>query len=713
MSSHHPTGGSKPRPLGKRLFQFALVADTHVNESDGKCSSPFVTNAMANGRARFVLESIARLDPAPAFVLHLGDIVHPVPELPTFEPAVNAFKAMTKGLRCPLHLIPGNHDVGDKRVDWMPAGTVTQEHIEQYHRLFGPDHFVFDHGACRFIAINAQLLNSGLPAETRQRIWLEEQLAGSAGKRVFLFSHYPPYVSEPDESGSYDNIDEPARSWLLSLMKAEGVEAFFAGHVHNFWYDKVGACEMYLLPATSFMRHDYAELFKIGPQMEFGRNDAGKFGYFLVDVHEQGHVAHFVPSEGRMLEAGQALPAAADTLPAVHTRTNPSGQLGVDLRHPWAEMVEIAATGGVQEFERKLARNDYPGLALWGMGIRHLLVPLQDFEDDRVRARMQLFRGMGHEFHVYSYGMPSPATCRKLILARGLVSSLEIVLPYAGIEPAAPRLAELRELAGLKLYVSKLRTHEDAKFDGSKFSHFINHGFVLSETHQLQQLAELSDKVGAFDGIAMRVARRERPLQWFRQASALPQAGALSLLAHVRLAGEAPSDAMVDDLANACRVAESALGAALYPKTAAFIDTFMDVDRGYFPRTGFIDRRCAPRLAGRVYANLNAALSLLAPIPIEPLSSAIPEVTLGAMAGQGSLLLLLPGDPEWHAQLRHAETCLAAGPVRLVNLDTGQCLPLEGGRDGAARLQALLQQAQAQDSPCLLLAGADVLTRLP
>jgi UDP-2,3-diacylglucosamine pyrophosphatase LpxH len=694
--------------LGRRLFQFALVADTHVNESDGKCSSPFVTNAMANGRARFVLASIARLDPAPAFVLHLGDIVHPVPELPTFEPAVEAFKAMTHGLRCPLHLIPGNHDVGDKRVDWMPAGTVTAEHIEQYRRLFGPDYFVFDHDDCRFITINAQLLNSGLEEEQEQCQWLENQLANSTGKRVFLFSHYPPYVSEPNESGSYDNIDEPARGWLLALMKSKGVEAFFAGHVHNFWYDKVGACEMYLLPATSFMRHDYAELFKVGPQMEFGRNDAGKFGYFLVDVHEHGHVAHFVPSEGKLLEQGQSLPAPVATLPAVHTRTNAIGRLGVDLRHPWAEMVEIAATGGVQEFERKLARNDYPGLALWGMGVRRLLVPIQDFADDRVRARMQLFRGLGHEFHVYAYGMPSPEIGLKLKACRGLVSSLEVVLPYAGIKTAARDLAELRESTGVSLYVSKLRTHEDAKFDGSKFSHFINHGFVLSETHQIQELAELAASSGAIDGIAMRVARRERPLQWLAQAEALTQTGTLKLLAHVRLAGEAPSDAMVDDLANAGRVAEAALGALLYPKTMPFIDTFMDVDRGYFPRTGFIDRRCAPRQAARVYANLHATLALLGKTRMGPLSLKDSALTLGAKVGAGELLLMLPGDPQSQAQLGHAQAHLATGSVQLINLDSGQSHVIAAGSDGASRMQSLLQRAGAAESPVLLLVGVAV-----
>ena len=59
---------------------------------------------------------------------------------------------------------------------------------------------------------------------------------------------------------------------------------------------------MYLLPATSFMRHDYSEMFRIAPEQEFGRNDTGKFGFFLVDVHERGHVAHFVRTGGATLD---------------------------------------------------------------------------------------------------------------------------------------------------------------------------------------------------------------------------------------------------------------------------------------------------------------------------------------------------------------------------------------------------------------------------
>jgi hypothetical protein len=704
MNAHDLNTGTSTARLGQKLFQFALVADTHVNESERKSTSPFATNALANGRARYVLQSIARRDPAPSFVLHLGDIVHPVPELPTFEAAVDAFKDLSAALRCPLHLVPGNHDVGDKRVDWMPAGTVTSSHIGKYRRLFGPDYFAFDQGGCRFIALNAQLLNSGLDEEALQRDWLEEALAASRGKRLFLFSHYPPYVSEPDEAGSYDNIDEPARGWLLGLMRSSGAEAFFAGHVHNFWYDRVGTCEMYLLPATSFMRHDYAELFRVAPDAEFGRDDTGKFGYFLVDVHERGHVAHFVSSEGRSLEPGRTLPASTCGLPLVHTRSAGLAALGVDLRHPWAEMVEIAATGGVQEFERKLARNDYPALALWGMGVRRLRVPARDLLDARVRARMTLFREVGHEFLVYAYGVPGAELCRLLAVHRGLVSALEIVLPHVAIEAALPTFARIREASGVEVYVSKLRLHEDAKFDGSKFSHFINHGFVPAETHQLEPLAAAASRTGAANGIALRMARRERPWSFMRRADGLAATLRTRLLVHVRLAGESPSDAMNDDMANACRVAEAALAATVHPRVDAFVDTFMDVDRGYFPRTGFVDRRCSPRLAGKVYANLQAVLAMIAgasamaPLPPGEASTTV----VGAVAGERTLVLLLPEDEGLEAHLAFADAHPASKTAQVVDLATGACV---AGGSGPS-LRTTLDRAGLSGSPCAVVLGA-------
>jgi len=690
------------KDLGSRLFQFALIADTHVNERDGESSSPYLANARANERARFVFAEIAQLDPQPEFVMHLGDLVHPVPELPSFEPAVDRFKAISAGMRCPLYLIPGNHDVGDKRVEWMPAATVTSEHVLKYRRLFGPDYYAFEVSGCRFFALDAQLFNSGLPEEGEQRDWIERELAATKGQRTFVFLHYPPYVTDRHEPGTYDNVDEPGRSWLLGLIEQYRPEALFAGHVHNFWYDRIGSAAMYLLPATSFLRHDYTEFYRVAPQGEYGRDDTGKFGYFLVDVHERGHVARCVRTHGAVLAEGASLPPPSRRLPAIHTRTNFHAPVGVDLRHPWAELTEIAATGGVQEFERKLARNDYPLLAMWEMGVRKLRVPIQDWLDRRVRARMRLLRGIGHEFLVYGYGLPSSDALEALDDAPDLVNAFEIVLPRARMRQSFPELARLRARSNARIYLSKLRMHEDAKFDGSKFSHFINHGFVAAEHEQLCELLDDTTARGAIDGVTFRVARREQPSAAMETLAMLGEELGIGVVAHVRLAGESPADAYVDDHANACRVAETVLAAFCHPMVSAYFDTFMDVDRGYFPRNGFIDRRYDPRPTSRVYANLHAAVAGRTIEAVRTAGEAGDAVRIVRVDG-GFVALLLPSSPIDRVWLAPIGGMLADLPrsARLVDLESGQdhvvALAVDAGRE-AARLGGIA----APEWPALL-----------
>jgi len=58
-----------------------------------------------------------------------------------------------------------------------------------------------------------------------------------------------------------------------------------------------------------------------------------------------------------------------------------------------------------------------------------------------------------------------------------------------------------------------------------------------------------------------------------------------------------PSAHIGDDAAIARRVEATARAAAGHPDVRVFLDTFMDVDRGYYTRNGLIDRRCHPRPA--------------------------------------------------------------------------------------------------------------------
>jgi hypothetical protein len=155
-------------------------------------------------------------------------------------------------------VVPGNHDIGDKPINWWISGVACNDYIKLWTKHFGANYHAFDHQNCRFIQADSQILNSGLTAEIEQKAWLETEMADAAerGLRIFVHIHYPLFLTAPDEDEHFDNIAEPGRSWLPGLMDCHGAEAQFSGHVHNFWFNRFGVTNCYALPSTAFVRQD-------------------------------------------------------------------------------------------------------------------------------------------------------------------------------------------------------------------------------------------------------------------------------------------------------------------------------------------------------------------------------------------------------------------------------------------------------------------------
>ncbi|MGI9302304.1 MAG: metallophosphoesterase [Gammaproteobacteria bacterium] len=595
------------------LFTFVVVADTHVNESDESSTSPFETNRLANVRARHVFREIAAMQPAPKFVIHLGDIVHPVPSLPIFQDAVSIFKEITEPLAVPLYVIPGNHDVGDKRIDWMPAEQVCDDYLETYREAFGKDFYSFDEGATRFVMLNSLLPNSGLADEARQQQWLEEQIAQAGERRVFIFMHYPPYIYAADEPGNYDNIDEPARSWVLTQMRKPHVEAVFAGHVHNFWYDRVGEAEFYMLPSTAFLRHDFSEFYRVAPDIEFARGDVERFGYFVVDVFEEGHVAYSIRTMGRQAARGEAAPPVRNEYVA-HPKTSGFDRVGVELRHPWAEAMQITSTGGVQEFGRKWARNDYPLLALWEMGVRLSKVPDIDLRERQSRSRMQMEARLGHRFIVTTLGAPRPEL-GSLAHDAG-VAGFEVNVTLDGFNKQLIALAGVRTETGIKIYFSKILSVDDSRFDGKHFTHFVQAGFTVEELSRYRDVIAEALHRGAIDGVTVRLDADEALIPAANSIAAWAVEQNCRVLVSLKLSGPSVAKARTDDRATVASVAQAMVLSQTSERLCYVFDTFMDVDRGYYPRHAFIDRRFNPRPPARAFTTLNAVLSHLGALSI-------------------------------------------------------------------------------------------------
>ena len=585
-------------------FSFVVVADTHVNEAEDTSTSPYETNHLANPRARHVFAEIAAMRPLPRFVVHLGDIVHPVPSLPAFHDAVAHFKSIAAQLPMPLHVIPGNHDVGDKTVDWMPAEQVCDDYLATYREAFGADWYAFDENGVRFVMLNSLLLNSGLADEARQRAWLADRIDTAGDLRVFLFMHYPPYIHRPDEAGNYDNVDEPARAWLLGQIAKPPVEAVFAGHVHNFWYDRAGEAEMYLLPSTAFLRHDFSEFCTVAPAFEFGRGDVAKFGWFRVDVFDDGHVAYAVRSHGRRC-APDETPEVRSHRHLAHPKTSGFDNIGVELRHPWAQVMQITATGGVQEFGRKWARNDYPLLALWEMGVRLCKVPDVDVLEAEPRGRMRLMARIGHRYVVTAIGAPRTAVVEAAGDDAG-VFAFEANLTLERFERHRDALRSVREASGAAVFLAKILTDQEARISGRTFSHFVKSGFTVDELAIHRDLIAGALDRGEIDGVTVRLEFREPLPSAARRVREFAAGTGARVLVSLKLAGPGVATARTGDRETAARAAQAMVLSRCGSDILHVFDTFMDVDRGYYPRDAFIDRRFNPRPAAGVFAALAA-----------------------------------------------------------------------------------------------------------
>lgn len=690
----------RPEPL----FSFAVIADTHMRPERGDNSSPWAVNKLANGRARYVVQRVNGLNPD--FVIHLGDIVHPVPVLPTYERAARVANRELAKLNAPLHVIAGNHDVGDKPNPSMPAASVSDHGLRLYRKHFGRDYYSFDHQGCHFTLINAQILNSGLRSEAAQERWLAEDLRKNQSKRIFLFTHYPPYIMAPDEAWNYDNIDEPKRSWFLSLIRKHRIEALFAGHVHNFFYNVERQTECYLLPATSFFRQDYSELFRIEAAPEHGRNDADKLGFFMIDVYPNTHVPRIYRTSGRTLKPGETLKAEKPRLRGRHTKEAVVAPLGVHLRHPWAEVTEFPYNGPMDEFERKRVRNDYTLMALWELGVRKLRIPISDLMDGERRTRMRALKAIGHRFTFFSFGVPNDAVTKVLRQNRSLVDSYEVILPWQDSAKAIAGLRALRAKTGVTVNVANVESSANKHAHGSKFSHFVSYGFQSDELDLVDGFLRRRGARAAADGFVFRFGLSTSA--W----NAIPQFGEIAAerkiggVVNIRLADENPAKYNEDDASIANRVAEAMVAAAATPGIEVFLDTFIDLDRGYFPRHGLFDRRYNPRPASFVYRHLQSVLN-----------DHTGNITLGKSARLDggvvrtfetktalfNLLLPKPGRKQKPATVVASDGLSGtAGTGQRINLVSGEVAPIEWRRSGR-KGEFKLRRAVASTDPALVV----------
>ena len=669
------------------MFQFAVIADSHIRLPAADAEGGYPSNRYTSARNRYVVACLNRLKPN--FVVHLGDIVHPIPALASHEEAVLLAREIYAGLDVPLHVLPGNHDIGDKANAWMPAPVVDAHSHAIYEKHWGDLYRSFDHQDGHFVLLDTPVLNSGLPREREQMNWLEADLTRNreAGRRLFVFLHYPLFLCDRDEPKHYDNIEEPARSRLLALLRSYGAEAVFAGHVHNFFFNRCDGANHYILPSTTFVRPEYAELAQVAPGPEFGRDDGGKLGFFMVRVFPGGHAIDPIRTYGR----------GDDLEPPRATPTESNSALGVSLRHSWAGVRELPSEG-LDEFTRKRARNDYIIQALWELRVRKLRVPVGDLASESGRQRMADLVAIGHSFTVFSIGLPDDGLVGLIDDHADLVAAWEVIAPQDRLAVCVERIAAARQRLSTPIYLAPVVPMDSVQAGGAAFQHFASHGFSLADAPFLEwAMRELSlaDRV---DGVTLRASPFERPWAGTSSLFARIEASDLLALVNVQLPRSNEGVAFEDDAQTANCVLEAALVAMAYPSASVFIDTFVDHDRGYYPRNGLIDRRYNPRPAFHAMRTFEALLSGHGEnITVRPYGE---KNTFALQAGSFRAVLALADAGTGDAPVT---LDAVAGPVRAVDLQTGTqtTLQAEPGRDGT--VDVYLPLAGGTHGPTLLI----------
>lgn len=169
---------------------------------------------------------------APDLVVHTGDVTRDAPGAP--EELDYAAERLAR-IPAPLEVLPGNHDIGDNPndSDVAPKQPPTAALVAAFRDRFGGDRFALDLGGWRFVGLNAQLFQSGLPEEEEQWDWVEGALA--APGPVALFLHKPMFQDRPDEPDTVPIrfVPRAPRERLLGLMARGDVRAVGCGHVHQ------------------------------------------------------------------------------------------------------------------------------------------------------------------------------------------------------------------------------------------------------------------------------------------------------------------------------------------------------------------------------------------------------------------------------------------------------------------------------------------------
>ena len=299
-------------------FFFLQLSDPQFGFIDNNKSISAETEAMNKA-----VTAINQLKPP--FVVITGDFVNNSKS----KEQIAAYKSMIAQIdsSVKVYMIPGNHDIGK----------VSRASIDNYKKNYGEPHFSFRYGDCAFIGIDSNIIKEeDKEREEVQFKWLEQELQKTKDARFkFVFTHCSVFLKRMDEPVNYSNFSLPMREKYVHLFQKYGVNAIFAGHLHNNAYGKVGNMEM----------------ITIGPVGKV--LGTGYQGMNLVKVYPDRFISEFIALNQLPKEVVMSDPAAKTTESMSRVRFKSIRNLVMAGYQGWFNTPEDGAGLGWKHFEKE------------------------------------------------------------------------------------------------------------------------------------------------------------------------------------------------------------------------------------------------------------------------------------------------------------------------------------------------------------------------
>ena len=299
-------------------FFFLQLSDPQFGFIDNNKSISAETEAMNKA-----VTAINQLKPP--FVVITGDFVNNSKS----KEQIAAYKSMIAQIdsSVKVYMIPGNHDIGK----------VSRASIDNYKKNYGEPHFSFRYGDCAFIGIDSNIIKEeDKEREEVQFKWLEQELQKTKDARFkFVFTHCSVFLKRMDEPVNYSNFSLPMREKYVRLFQKYGVNAIFAGHLHNNAYGKVGNMEM----------------ITIGPVGKV--LGTGYQGMNLVKVYPDRFISEFIALNQLPKEVVMSDPAAKTTESMSRVRFKSIRNLVMAGNQGWFNTPEDGAGLGWKHFEKE------------------------------------------------------------------------------------------------------------------------------------------------------------------------------------------------------------------------------------------------------------------------------------------------------------------------------------------------------------------------